>query len=124
VSTYLFTYRKYISTYYDSSALNNLLSLLHLVHQVKLDLVLSLLKPTIGHTHIPHTRCRSISLIVLFTTLKYRFPSLVTGKITRQSIRRAVQMGITVDQIISYLSTHAHLQIRKHTAFSPPPNCG
>ncbi|RAL13669.1 TFIIH/NER complex subunit TFB2 [Aspergillus homomorphus CBS 101889] len=57
-----------------------------------------------------------ISLIALFTTLKYRFPNLVTGKITRQSIRRAVEMGITADQIISYLSTHAHPQMRKHNA--------
>lgn len=55
-----------------------------------------------------------ISLIALFTTLKYRFPNLITGKITRQSIRRAVEMGITADQIISYLSTHAHPQMRKH----------
>ncbi|GKZ73565.1 RNA polymerase II transcription factor B 52 kDa subunit [Aspergillus niger] len=55
-----------------------------------------------------------ISLIALFTTLKYRFPNLITGKITRQSVRRAVEMGITADQIISYLSTHAHPQMRKH----------
>lgn len=55
-----------------------------------------------------------ISLIALFTTLKYRFPNLITGKISRQSIRRAVEMGITADQIISYLATHAHPQMRKH----------
>ncbi|KMU91367.1 RNA polymerase II transcription factor B subunit 2 [Coccidioides immitis H538.4] len=57
-----------------------------------------------------------ISLIALFTTLKYRFPNLVTGKLTRQSIRRAVEMGITADQIISYLTTHAHPQMRKVNA--------
>lgn len=57
-----------------------------------------------------------ISLIALFTTLKYRFPNLVTGKLTRQSIRRAVEMGITADQIISYLTTHAHPQMRKFHA--------
>lgn len=55
-----------------------------------------------------------ISLIALFATLKYRFPNLITGKITRQSIRKSVEMGITADQIISYLSTHAHPQMRKH----------
>ncbi|KAE8146071.1 RNA polymerase II transcription initiation protein [Aspergillus avenaceus] len=55
-----------------------------------------------------------ISLIALFTTLKYRFPNLITGKITRQSVRRAIEMGITADQIISYLATHAHPQMRKH----------
>ncbi|RJE27396.1 hypothetical protein PHISCL_00272 [Aspergillus sclerotialis] len=57
-----------------------------------------------------------ISLIALFTTLKYRFPNLITGKISRQSIRRAIEMGITADQIISYLTTHAHPQMRKHNA--------
>lgn len=63
-----------------------------------------------------------ISLIALFTTLKYRFPNLVTGKITRQSIRRAVEMGITADQIISYLSTHAHPQMRRHGALKSASN--
>lgn len=57
-----------------------------------------------------------ISLISLFTNLKYRFPNLVTGKITRQSVRRAIDKGITADQIISYLSSHAHPQLRKHNA--------
>lgn len=57
-----------------------------------------------------------ISLIALFTTLKRRFPNLVTGKITRQSIRRAIDRGITADQIISYLISHAHPQMRRHQA--------
>jgi transcription initiation factor TFIIH subunit 4 len=63
-----------------------------------------------------------ISLIALFTTLKYRFPNLITGKITRQSIRRAVEMGITADQIISYLSNHAHPQMRKQSAIRSTSN--
>ncbi|KAJ9264363.1 hypothetical protein DTO271D3_2095 [Paecilomyces variotii] len=63
-----------------------------------------------------------ISLIALFTTLKYRFPNLITGKITRQSVRRAVEMGITADQIISYLATHAHPQMRKHNATKSTSN--
>ncbi|KAJ5810443.1 Transcription factor Tfb2 [Penicillium pulvis] len=57
-----------------------------------------------------------ISLISLFTSLKYRFPNLVTGKITRQSVRRAIDIGITADQIISYLHSHAHPQLRKQYA--------
>ncbi|PGH11439.1 hypothetical protein AJ80_07118 [Polytolypa hystricis UAMH7299] len=63
-----------------------------------------------------------ISLIALFTTLKYRFPNLITGKLTRQSIRRAVEMGITADQIISYLTTHAHPQMRRHNAAKTAAN--
>lgn len=63
-----------------------------------------------------------ISLIALFTTLKFRFPNLVTGKLTRQSIRRAVEMGITADQIISYLTTHAHPQMRRFHATKSTTN--
>jgi transcription initiation factor TFIIH subunit 4 len=65
-----------------------------------------------------------ISLISLFTNLKYRFPNLVTGKVTRQSVRRAIEMGITADQIISYLLTHAHPQMRKHNAGHSTSNTG
>ena len=65
-----------------------------------------------------------ISLIALFTTLKYRFPNLITGKISRQSIRRAIEMGITADQIISYLTTHAHPQMRKHNTSKNPSSMG
>lgn len=65
-----------------------------------------------------------ISLIALFTTLKTRFANLVTGKITRQSIRRAVEMGITADQIIAYLSVHAHPQMRRYHAARNPVRPG
>ncbi|KAJ5929638.1 Transcription factor Tfb2 [Penicillium verhagenii] len=60
-----------------------------------------------------------ISLLSLFTNLKYRFPNLVTGKVTRQSVRRAIEIGITAEQIISYLHSHAHPQLRKHNAGQP-----
>ncbi|KAJ5778322.1 hypothetical protein N7520_001568 [Penicillium odoratum] len=63
-----------------------------------------------------------ISLISLFTNLKYRFPNLVTGKINRQSVRRAIETGITAEQIISYLHSHAHPQLRKHNAGNPTSN--
>lgn len=65
-----------------------------------------------------------ISLISLFTNLKYRFPNLVTGKITRQSVRRAIEIGITAEQIISYLHSHAHPQLRKHNAAHATSNTG
>jgi transcription initiation factor TFIIH subunit 4 len=69
----------------------------------------------------------------LFVSLKYRFPNLVVGSITRESVKKALDNGIsaeqvrlqwflvvfasiTVDtgQIISYLTTHAHPQMRKN----------
>ena len=65
-------------------------------------------------------------------TLKSRFPNLVVGQITRDSVKKALTNGITADQvrapehhilgaslpmavkIISYLITHAHPQMRKN----------
>lgn len=38
----------------------------------------------------------------------YRFPNLVVGVLTRDSVRQALRGGITADQIISYLEQHAH----------------
>lgn len=52
-----------------------------------------------------------IAVLNLFVHLKQRFSNLVTGQITRESIRKALQNGITADQIISYLETHAHPQL-------------
>ena len=60
-----------------------------------------------------------INILGLFTRLKTRFPNLIAGKITRASTRRAVDMGITADQIISYLTAHAHPQMRKHVTIMP-----
>ncbi|GAP89394.1 putative RNA polymerase II transcription factor B subunit 2 [Rosellinia necatrix] len=54
-----------------------------------------------------------IAVLALFVDLKYRFRGLVSGVLTRASIRRAVDMGITSDQIISYLATHAHEQMHR-----------
>jgi len=54
-----------------------------------------------------------IAVLNLFVHLKSRFSNLVTGQITRESIRKALINGITADQIISYLETHAHPQLRR-----------
>lgn len=61
-----------------------------------------------------------IAVIALFTKLNTRYPNMVSGRVTRDSIRRAIAMGITSDQIISYLATHAHPQMRKNTPVLPP----
>ena len=60
-----------------------------------------------------------IAVLALFTKLSTRFPNMVSGRITRESIRRAIATGITSDQIISYLSTHAHPQMRKQIPILP-----
>ncbi|KAF2687428.1 transcription factor Tfb2 [Lentithecium fluviatile CBS 122367] len=60
-----------------------------------------------------------IAVLSLFTHLTTRFPNLVSGKLTRASISRAVRTGISSDQIISYLSAHCHSQMQKTTPFLP-----
>lgn len=57
-----------------------------------------------------------ISLLGLFTHLRSRHPNLITAKMTKSSVQRAVSSGITADQIISYLTSHAHPQLRRHAA--------
>ncbi|KAI1823795.1 transcription factor Tfb2 [Xylaria intraflava] len=62
-----------------------------------------------------------IAILALFADLKYRFKGLVSGVLTRASIRRAVDMGITSDQIIAYLATHAHEQMHRVAASTQKP---
>ncbi|PPQ95459.1 hypothetical protein CVT26_008478 [Gymnopilus dilepis] len=59
------------------------------------------------------------AVLNLFVTLKYRFPNLVVGSITRDSVKKALSNGITADQIISYLVTHAHPQMRRNNPLLP-----
>lgn len=46
--------------------------------------------------------------------LKSRLPNLVIGQLTRHSVKSALNKGITADQIITYLSHHAHPQMYKN----------
>ncbi|KAL8774530.1 MAG: hypothetical protein Q9209_000903 [Squamulea sp. 1 TL-2023] len=61
-----------------------------------------------------------IAILSLFTRLSTRYPNMVSGKMTRESVRRAINMGITGDQIIDFLYTHAHVQMRKNPTVLPP----
>jgi transcription initiation factor TFIIH subunit 4 len=73
------------------------------------------------------------AVLNLFVSLKYRFPNLVVGSITRESVKKALDNGISAEQvrlswllfiissiptnfgqIISYLTTHAHPQMHKN----------
>ncbi|CAJ2504822.1 Uu.00g122160.m01.CDS01 [Anthostomella pinea] len=62
-----------------------------------------------------------IAVLALFSELKFRFRGLVSGHLTRASIRQAVDMGITSDQIISYLASHAHKQMHRVAASTRKP---
>ncbi|KAJ7650868.1 transcription factor Tfb2-domain-containing protein [Roridomyces roridus] len=59
------------------------------------------------------------AVLNLFVTLKYRFPNLVVGSITRDSVKKALSNGISAEQIISYLMAHAHPQMRKNNPLLP-----
>ncbi|KAH7884775.1 transcription factor Tfb2 [Phlebopus sp. FC_14] len=59
------------------------------------------------------------AVLNLFITMKYRFPNLVVGMLTRESVRKALANGISAEQIISYLTTHAHPQMRKNNPLLP-----
>lgn len=61
-----------------------------------------------------------IAVLSLFCKLTTRFPNLVSGKLTRASISRAIQTGISADQILTYLDAHAHPQMQKSVPFLPP----
>lgn len=54
-----------------------------------------------------------IAVLALFTKLHTRYPNMVSGRVTRDSMYNAIAHGITSDQVISFLSTHAHPQLVK-----------
>ncbi|KAM3505609.1 hypothetical protein MY11210_007897 [Beauveria gryllotalpidicola] len=62
-----------------------------------------------------------IAVLALFARLTMRFPDMVAGRITRTSIRQAIQFGITADQIIAYLAAHAHEQMHRSAALAARP---
>lgn len=62
-----------------------------------------------------------IAVLALFSKLNMRFPDMVAGRLSRQSIRQAIQFGITADQIISYLAAHAHDQMHRSAALNNKP---
>lgn len=62
-----------------------------------------------------------IAVLALFTKFGTRYPNMVAGKITRESVAKAISHGITSDQIISFLGTHAHPQLVKSAAVKGAP---
>lgn len=62
-----------------------------------------------------------ISVLALFCDLRHRFAGMVTGRLSRRSICKAIKHGITADQIIAYLATHAHEQMHRLAAANNKP---
>lgn len=61
-----------------------------------------------------------IALIALFCEINYRFPNIVIGLITRDSVRQALKSGMSAQQIINYLLMHAHPTVRDNQHPIPP----
>ncbi|SJX62343.1 probable TFB2-TFIIH subunit (transcription/repair factor) [Sporisorium reilianum f. sp. reilianum] len=60
-----------------------------------------------------------VAVLSLFVTIKARFPNLVVGSITRDSVKSALANGITAEQIITYLTHHAHVQMHRNDPLLP-----
>ncbi|KAJ1020638.1 hypothetical protein NDA16_004031 [Ustilago loliicola] len=60
-----------------------------------------------------------VAVLSLFVTIKARFPNLVVGSITRDSVKSALANGITAEQIIAYLTHHAHVQMHRNDPLLP-----
>jgi len=52
------------------------------------------------------------ALLKLFVRVEYIFPNLIVGTLTRKSLQRAFQRGITSDQILHFLESHTHTTAR------------
>jgi len=54
-----------------------------------------------------------VAILNLFVTLKSRFSNLVIGVISRESVKKAFSNGIIASQIVGYLTSHAHSEMRR-----------
>jgi transcription initiation factor TFIIH subunit 4 len=52
------------------------------------------------------------AILRLFMREDYRFPNLVVGVLTRESLNDAFKKKITAKQIMNFLESHAHQQSR------------
>ncbi|KKA26146.1 hypothetical protein TD95_003646 [Thielaviopsis punctulata] len=62
-----------------------------------------------------------IAVMGLFCNMRSRFVNMVSGRLSRESVRRAISYGITADQIVNYLNAHAHEQMRRMAAVRNKP---
>ncbi|KAL5111592.1 General transcription factor IIH subunit 4 [Taenia crassiceps] len=60
------------------------------------------------------------ALLSLFSKIRVRYPNLVVADVTRDSVREALLRGISANQIISFLISNAHPDMRRQSAILPP----
>ncbi|XP_077986737.1 general transcription factor IIH subunit 4-like [Glandiceps talaboti] len=61
-----------------------------------------------------------VEILGLFCELLYRFPNMTVGALTRESVHQAIANGITAEQMLNYLRTHAHSEMMKNVPVIPP----
>lgn len=49
-----------------------------------------------------------LAILSLFVRIRHSFPNMIAGQLTQDSVQGAYSKGITADQLIQYLSSHAH----------------
>jgi transcription initiation factor TFIIH subunit 4 len=64
-----------------------------------------------------------LAVVSTFTDMTYRFANMTVGVVTRESVRKALQVGITSVQIIEYLKANAHEMMLKQTPIIPQVIC-
>jgi len=64
-----------------------------------------------------------IAMLQLFVDITMRFPNMVTGRISRDRIKDAYRMGMRADQIIAFLSSHAHPKLAGRDPIVPDNVC-
>ncbi|CAM6085516.1 unnamed protein product [Calypogeia fissa] len=58
-------------------------------------------------------------ILRLFVRVEYQLPNLVVGSLTKESVSTAFASGISSDQIVSFLSKHAHPHAANKTPVVP-----
>ncbi|CAG5122400.1 unnamed protein product [Candidula unifasciata] len=60
-----------------------------------------------------------VALLALFSETLYRFPNMLVANLTRTSVRAALARGITAEQILHFLRSHAHPEMLKNNPVIP-----
>ncbi|BFZ20616.1 hypothetical protein BsWGS_23655 [Bradybaena similaris] len=60
-----------------------------------------------------------VALLALFSETLYRFPNMLVANLSRTSVRAALARGITADQILHFLRSHAHPEMLKNNPIIP-----
>ena len=58
------------------------------------------------------------AILKLFMKEEYRFPNMIVGILTRESLNEAFRKKISAKQIMGFIKSHAHSQCRQSQAFA------